>query len=182
MFQIQLIDNDLVDFKYIKEEKPFPNINDLNVLLPTLDSKLLKCDYRIQVSLYFDNFVTSGYRPRVKLPIIISHFFGEENNNINKNNHKYNLIDSTSHIYESSLLYDQNIINDNSENNIINDNRNINISNIINRENDIINDDLTEYIKSNKLENQKQNKSQNSNNNKINFIEMKKEFYNINEV
>ena len=182
LFQIQLIDNDLVDFKYIKEEKPFPNINDLNVLLPTLDSKLLKCDYRIQVSLYFDNFVTSGYRPRVKLPIIISHFFGEENNNINKNNHQYNLIDSNSHIYESSLLYDQNIINDNSENNIINDNRNINISNIINRENDIINDDLTEYIKSNKLENQKQNKSQNSNNNKINFIEMKKEFYNINEV
>ena len=174
LFQIQLIDNDLVDFKYIKEDKPYPYINDLNILLPTIDSKIIKCDYRIQVSLYFDNFVTSGYRPRVKLPIIISHFIGEKNNNFNKNNNQHNLIESNNHIYESSLIYDQNFINSNSSNNIINDNGNIN--NINNSENDIINNELTEYIKSNKLENQI--KSQNYNNNKNNYIEMKKEFYN----
>ena len=181
LFQIQIIDNDLVDFKYIKEEKPYPYINDLNILLPTIDSKLIKCDYRIQVSLYFDNFVTSGYRPRVKLPIIISHLFDEENNNINKNNHQNNLIESNiinNHIYESSLIYDQNYINANSGNNLINDNGNIN--NINKSENEIINNDLTEYIKSNKLD--KQIKSENYNNNKNNYIEMKKEFYNVNEI
>ena len=178
LFKIQLIDDDLVDFKYIKEDKPYPYINDLNILLPTIDSKIIKCDYRIQVSLYFDNFVTSGYRPRVKLPIIISHFIGEKNNNINKNNYQHNLIESNNHIYESSLIYDQNIINSNSSNNIINDNGNIN--NINNSENDIINNELTEYIKSNKLENQI--KPQNYNNNKNNYVEMKKEFYNINEI
>ena len=181
LFQIQLIDNDLIDFKYIKEEKPYPYINDLNILLPTIDSKLIKCDYRIQVSLYFDSFVTSGYRPRVKLPIIISHFLGEENNYINKSNHQNNLIEINNinnHIYESSLIYDQNYINSNSENNLINDKGNI--SNINYSENDIINNDLTEYIKSNNLD--KQIKSENYNNNKNNYIEMKKEFYIINEI
>ena len=139
----------------------------MNPLLPSIESKLIKCDYRIQVSLYFDNFVTSGYRPRVKLPIIISHFFDEENNNINNNNPKNYLIE-----------YDKNFINANSGNNLINDNGNI--SNINNSENNILNNDLTEYIKSNKLD--KQIKSENYNNNKHNYIEMKKEFYNVNEI
>ena len=181
LFQIQIIDNDLLDFKYIKEEKPYPYINDLNPLLPSIESKLIKCEYRIQVSLYFDNFVTSGYRPRVKLPIIISHFFDEENININNNNPKNYLIESNNidnHIYESSLIYDKNFINANSGNNLINDNGNI--SNINNGENNILNNDLTEYIKSNKLD--KQIKSENYNNNKHNYIEMKKEFYNVNEI
>ena len=108
IFQILLIDNDLIDFKYIKEENPYPNINDINILLPTMNSKIVKCDYRIQVSLHFDNFVTYGYRPRVKLPIIIAHFIGNQNfningnyninNNINYNNYKDNLIDRDSFI------------------------------------------------------------------------------------
>ena len=85
IFQTLLIDNDLIDFKYIKEENPYPNINDINILLPTMNSRIIKCDYRIQVSLYFDNFVTAGYRPRVKLPIIITHLIDDGNNNINNN-------------------------------------------------------------------------------------------------
>ena len=153
IFQIKLIDNDLINFKYLQEENPYPNINDINILLPTMNSKIIKCDYRLQVSLYFDNFVTSGYRPRVKLPLIISHFiedFGNKNNYfqgnniINNNYYNDNLINSNSHINESSLIFDQNYINN--RNNIINNeiNNNININNI----NENKDDNLAEYIKS----------------------------------
>jgi hypothetical protein len=181
-----LIDNDIIDFKYIKEENPYPNINNINILLPTVNSKIIKCDYRIQVSLYFDNFVTSGYRPRVKLPIIITHFIEEEgNNNIKQNyyvnnnyyNYNRNLIDSNDNINSSSMVYDQKFIN----NNINNDN-NINIESINDTEKDNMNNELSEYIKSNKFINQITSCDDKNNNNKANYIELKKEFYNINEI
>ena len=186
IFQILLIDNDIIDFKYIKEENPYPNINNINILLPTVNSKIIKCDYRIQVSLYFDNFVTSGYRPRVKLPIIITHFIEEEgNNNIKQNyyvnnnyyNYNRNLIDSNDNINSSSMVYDQKFIN----NNINNDN-NINIESINDTEKDNMNNELSEYIKSNKFINQITSCDDKNNNNKANYIELKKEFYNINEI
>ena len=192
LFQIQVSDADLYDFKYIKEEKPYPNINDLNILLPTMNSTIIKCDYRIQVSLYFDNFVTSGYRPRVKLPIIISHFSEEVDGGVNNidmkrnngmNENYNNLIDSNNIINESSLIYDNNYMNSNDRNNIINNNPNINNEGMNEIHNKFKNDDLSDYIKSNKFENQ--NKSQNDNNINIkpNYIELKKEYYyNINEI
>ena len=188
LFQIQVSDEDLYDFKYIKEEKPYPNINDLNILLPTINSTIIKCDYRVQVSLYFDNFVTSGYRPRVKLPIIISHFFDEGNNNIiimnNKKNENYNnLIESNNIINESSLIYDNNYINSNDRNNLINNNPNINNDDMNNSQNNFKNSDLSEYIKSNKFEDQNISGNENNNNIKPNYIELKKEYYyNINEI
>ena len=187
LFQILLIDNDLIDFKYIKEENPYPGINNINILLPTMNSKILKCDYRIQVSLYFDNFVTSGYRPRVKLPIIISHFIEEENCEIKRNdnisynnNYNNNLIDSKCNINESSLIYDQNFMNLNNRNDTINNNNNIRFGSINETEKD---KDLTEYIKSNEFEKQNISEKDKKNNKNPNYVELKKEFfYNINEI
>ena len=195
LFQIKVSDADLYDFKYIKEEKPYPNINDLNILLPTMNSTIIKCDYRIQVSLYFDNFVTSGYRPRVKLPIIISHFSEDGDNNINNinmkrnngmnENYNYNnnLIDSNNIINKSSLIYDNNYINSNDRNNLINNNPNISNENMNKIQDNFKNSDLSEYIKSNKFENQNKSENDNNINIKPNYIELKKEYYyNINEI
>ena len=82
LFQTELKDKDLIDFNYFGESNPYPLIKDINLLLPTLESSIIKCDYEIQVSLFFDSFVTSGYRPRISLPIIITHLFQEEDNNL----------------------------------------------------------------------------------------------------
>ena len=116
LFQIQLKDDDLINLEYLIEENPYPNIRDINLLVPSIDSKILKCFYRIQVSLYFDSFVTSGYRPRVKLPIFVTHFIDEENNNIINNinvnemlgNNFDNFNDGNYSINYSSLIYDKN--------------------------------------------------------------------------
>ena len=188
IFQTLLIDNDLIDFKYIKEENPYPNINDINILLPTMNSRIIKCDYRIQVSLYFDNFVTAGYRPRVKLPIIITHLIDDGNNNINNsinnNNYNYELINNNNNINESSLIFDKNFQNYNNGNNSINSKINLGIGSINETENENLNNDLTEYIISNKFKNQNTSEDDKSNNKKPNYIELKKEefYYNINEI
>ena len=180
LFQIQLKDDDLINLEYLIEENPYPNIRDINLLVPSIDSKILKCFYRIQVSLYFDSFVTSGYRPRVKLPIFVTHFIDEENyniiNNINVNemlgNNFDNFNDGNYSINDSSLIYDQNFMKNNNQNSLIN--------NINENEKNDSNNDLIEYIKSNKIKNQNNNEN---NNIKPNYIELKNEsFYNINEI
>ena len=83
LFQTQLKDKDLIDFNYFDKSNPYPLIKDINLLLPTIESSIIKCDYEIQVSLYFNSFVTSGYRPTISLPIIIIHLFQEEDSNLN---------------------------------------------------------------------------------------------------
>ena len=180
LFQIQLKDDDLINLEYLIEENPYPNIRDINLLVPSIDSKILKCFYRIQVSLYFDSFVTSGYRPRVKLPIFVTHFIDEENNNIINNinvnemlgNNFDNFNDGNYSINDSSLIYDQNFMKNNNQNSLIN--------NINKNEKNDSNNDLIEYIKSNKIKNQNNNEN---NNIKPNYIELKNEsFYNINEI
>ena len=180
LFQIQLKDDDLINLEYLIEENPYPKNRDINLLVPSIDSKILKCFYRIQVSLYFDSFVTSGYRPRVKLPIFVTHFIDEENNNIINNinvnemlgNNFDNFNDGNYSINDSSLIYDQNFMKNNNQNSLIN--------NINENEKNDSNNDLIEYIKSNKIK----NKNNNENNNiKPNYIELKNEsFYNINEI
>ena len=180
LFQIQLKDDDLINLEYLIEENPYPNIRDINLLVPSIDSNILKCFYRIQVSLYFDSFVTSGYRPRVKLPIFVTHIIDEENNNIinniNVNEMLGNNFDNFNYgnysINDSSLIYDQNFMKNNNQNSLIN--------NINENEKNDSNNDLIEYIKSNKIKNQNNNEN---NNIKPNYIELKNEsFYNINEI
>ena len=193
LFQTELKDKDLIDFNYLGENNPYPNIKDINILLPSIEGSIIKCEYRIQVSLYFDSFVTSGYRPRVFLPILIVHQSQEDeknlsnsqnenviNNKINDYNYSQNYICS-----DSSLLYDKNYLDINKENknNIINksyyykENNENNKNNLYDRDNDM--------IKFSQIENEKNNSKNNNNNinKKPNYIELKEDsYYNINEI
>ena len=202
IFQSELKDKDLIDLNYLNvnnPDNPYPNIKDMNILLPSIEGGIIKCDYRIQVSLYFDSFVTSGYRPRVSLPIIITHQFQDENdiqNESNLNNeiyindtNKYNNL-----ISASSLLFDKNYYekNNQNKNSIINNNnfnvKNDNIIYKINNENEKNNNqfyDINYMIKFSQREDEKnnvQNEGQISNK-KPNYIELNEEsYYNINEI
>ena len=170
LFQIELKDKDLINFNYFDEKNPYPKIKDINILLPSIEGGIIKSDYRIQVSLYFDSFVTSGYRPRVCLPISIMHQFQEEDNNLNNlQTYFYN----NNFCTDSSLLYDKNYYENNKQiknNNINND---------------------SSYEKSNSSKFQIDNESNNNRNinnenikKKPNYIELNEEsnYYNINEI
>ena len=131
LFQTEIIDKDLIDFNFFGENNPYSKIKDINILLPSIEGRIIKCDYRIQVSLYFDSFVTSGYRPRVCLPISIIHQFQEEDNNLSniQNENSLNVNINTTNYYnnnsftDSSMLYDKNYENKKQiENNSINNN------------------------------------------------------------
>ena len=59
-----------------KLKRFYPNVNnvdDVNDLMPTIDSTLLKCGYYIKVTLYFEGFVKYNDRPRIIIPIIAVH-------------------------------------------------------------------------------------------------------------
>ena len=41
--------------------------------MPSVDSLTIKCEYSIKVSVYFNSYVTYSYRPRVILPLSVTH-------------------------------------------------------------------------------------------------------------
>ena len=201
LFQTELKDKDLIDFNYFGENNPYPKIKDINILLPSIEGNIIKCEYRIQVSLYFDSFVTSGYRPRVSLPISIIHQPQEDEKKLSniQNDEKFNkIVDyNYSHNYicsNSSLLYDQNYLDINKENNnnIINNNNILNGKNDknyyqANNENEKNNMYYDEYnmIKFSQIENEKNdiNNKNIKNNKKENYIPLNEDsYYNINEI
>lgn len=69
---IKLRDNDL-SFNYNGVYNPYPYLNDCNTLMPSVDSLTIKCEYSIKVSTYFNSYVTYSYRPRVVLPLSVTH-------------------------------------------------------------------------------------------------------------
>ena len=72
-FLLVIKDKDVYKFNYTNSVNPYPNIVDILYLMPSVDGVILKCDYRIEVTLFFDSFVTSGYLPKVSLPVSITH-------------------------------------------------------------------------------------------------------------
>ena len=183
LFQTELKDKDLIDFNYLGENNPYPEIHDINYLLPSLEGRIIKCEYRIQISLYFNNFVTSGYRPRVSLPILIIHQFKENSNlsNLPNDNEINNINYSNNNICcDSSLLYDKNYFENLKE-------KNYNVINNRNNENEknnmyIENDNFIEFSKIEDIKRDNQNNSKEIDK-KQNYIPLKEEnYYNINEV
>jgi len=172
LFQIGLKDNDFVS---LEQRIPYPNINDINILLPSMEGRIIMCYYKIQVSLYFSSFVTSGYRPRVCIPISISHQSQEENSFINQSNIQNEIvIQNNNNMCYSSLLYDNNHLgNNNMISSSIEDIENINYDNEKNNKN---------------INNYGHNERGINNLNKQdidnqNYSELKEEsFYNINEI
>jgi len=63
---------------------PYPNIKNFNILLPCVNSLLIKCRYFIHISLSFDSMVTESYRPKIDLPIWITHQSKKEVNDIQR--------------------------------------------------------------------------------------------------
>ena len=59
--------------------KKFSNID----LIPSLDSGIIKCEYSIKITVYYDKFVTKEKRPRIFLPLNMVHKKLDNNNNNN---------------------------------------------------------------------------------------------------
>ena len=173
LFQIGLKDN---DFLSLEQRIPFHNINDINELLPSMEGRIIMCEYKIQVSLYFSSFVTAGYRPRVCIPISISHQSQEENPFLKQSNIQNEIViqNNNNNMCYSSLLYDNNHFgNNNMISSSIEDIENINYENEKNNKN------LNKFS-------QNERGINNINNQDIenqNYSELKEEsFYNINEI
>ena len=79
-YTIELKDKNKNNFNYLDVQNPYPNLIDISYAMPTTDGTIIKCDYCIIVTLYFYSFVTSGYLPKVTLPISLTHQTQDEYN------------------------------------------------------------------------------------------------------
>ena len=75
---IQIRDNDLKDVDYNRNLNPYPFIDDLNLLMPNVKTNLIKCEYSLKATSYFDLSVLGKDRPRVEMPIYITHQLQKE--------------------------------------------------------------------------------------------------------
>ena len=71
-YDIQLRDSELKGFSYNKEMNPYQNLEDLNLLMPTLKTSLIGCEYSIKVTAYFSIFTPHDCRPRIDLPLFVT--------------------------------------------------------------------------------------------------------------
>ena len=75
---IQIRDNDLKDVDYNRNLNPYPLIDDLNLLMPNIKTNLIKCEYSLKATSYFDLSVLGKDRPRVEMPIYVTHQLQKE--------------------------------------------------------------------------------------------------------
>ena len=142
-FSLFVNDNDISNLNLTGIFNPYPNIKDYNVLMPCVNSLLIKCRYFIHISLSFDSKVTEIYKPKIDLPIWITHQSINEINEIERiedeelrkaieiskieymsnNNSNVNLIDNDN-------FNQNNFKNINYDNNDINNDEPINLNNI----------------------------------------------------
>lgn len=71
-------DKDDKGANYNLKVNPYPFLKDFSFLMPSVSGFTVVCEYCIRVTLYFAKFVTNYYRPRVVLPVTISHQLAEE--------------------------------------------------------------------------------------------------------
>ena len=70
---IQIRDNDLKDIDFNKSLNPYPFIDYVNLLMPNIKTNLIKCEYSLKATSYFDYSVLEKNRPRVEMPIYVTH-------------------------------------------------------------------------------------------------------------
>jgi hypothetical protein len=75
---LQLRDNEFKDSDFNPALNPYPFIDDLNLLMPNMRSSLIKCEYSLKATSYFDLSVLGKDRPRVEMPIYITHQLQKE--------------------------------------------------------------------------------------------------------
>ena len=86
---IQIRDNDLKELDFNKSLNPYPFLDDVNLLMPNIKTNLIKCEYSLKATSYFDYSVLGKDRPRVEMPIYITHQLQKEyeyERNTNQNN------------------------------------------------------------------------------------------------
>ena len=132
--------------------------------MPTLDGDVIKCEYEIKVSLYFENFVDKSHRPRLIFPISLCHETLEEymkrlgiksiQNELQSKNETSSDI-TTETPTDSSKIYNEknegnNKVDSIEENN--NDNKNINEEKKKEECNSILIDDDSKYPSKNAID------------------------------
>ncbi len=75
---IQIRDNDFKDVDFNKALNPYPFLDDLNLLMPNVKTNLIKCEYSLKATSYFDYSVLKKDRPRVEMPIYVTHQLQKE--------------------------------------------------------------------------------------------------------
>ena len=75
---IQIRDNDLKELDYNRSLNPYPFLDDVNMLMPNVKTNLIKCEYSLKATSYFDLSVLGKDRPRVEMPIYITHQLQKE--------------------------------------------------------------------------------------------------------
>ncbi len=78
-YEINLKDTNQLFFENKQFYNLYGNNNDWNMFLTTCKGELIECQYQIKVSFYFKNFVSFKSRPRIIIPIAITHFCTENN-------------------------------------------------------------------------------------------------------
>lgn len=72
-YSICIRDGDLAVYNYNSVLNPYPFEKDLNQLMPSVDGVIVKCEYSVKATAYFNSFVSYDHRPRVILPLSITH-------------------------------------------------------------------------------------------------------------
>ena len=115
----------------------YKDIEDNNFFVPSFNGFVIKCDYELKVSLYFENFVDYNHRPRITVPIsLINKTYQESKQNIgnkedmNKTNESNNT-PKEQNMSEQSTNDGNNIDKENSkEKNEIIENKDVNSNHI----------------------------------------------------
>lgn len=88
-------DSKNLNYKYVFE--PYPFLRDYNMFMPSINTSILRCEYQVIVTLYFNAFVTKYYRPRIAFPISVTHQLMED----------YNLEKKERDDFENAILQSQ---------------------------------------------------------------------------
>jgi hypothetical protein len=176
---IEMYDSDICLSSISGEYEPLNNNVDINEYLPTCISSLIKCEYNIKISLYFDSFTNKKSRPRCIIPISIGHFKENIENNNNYLPYQNNPLFSNqkTNIYSlqnSNVCSDENMNIYPNQNEFVNQNNNIypnqnefvnQNNNIYPNQNEIINQNINIYPNQNEIINQNNNIYPNQNEN-----------------
>ena len=176
---IQIRDDEFRDVDFNRSLSPYPFLNDLNLLMPNIRSKFIKCEYSLKATSYFDLSVLGKNRPRVEMPIFITHqiqkeFEYEKNQNLNKRQQQlYSGVDlnKVENTYKPGNNKNMNNMNNNNMNRPMGNNNNNNSGNNMGNSSSNQSGSSTggkkysyqAYIAARNLNNP--NKSQNNNNN-----------------
>ena len=105
-----LRDEKLNQFNFSSLSKKYPNIKQWLMLMPTCDGTLVKCEYSVRGTVYFEQFVRYAQRPRAILPFYVVHVSQDELNHQERqqqqmmNNYNSYMLSSSNMFQEGSQM------------------------------------------------------------------------------